>query len=98
MYAFMKRVSPYYYFNGDFYPRPTMCYGALQTSRLTGITMQNAPFWTLHPAGCDDVLIQGIRVLNPLDCTQFGRHRPGSFHQCSHSSAATLPALMTASA
>ena len=24
VYAFMKRVSPYY-FNGDFYPRPTMC-------------------------------------------------------------------------
>ncbi|MCD7775081.1 MAG: glycosyl hydrolase family 28 protein, partial [Clostridiales bacterium] len=31
------------------------------------ITIQNAPFWTLHPAGCNDVLIDGIRILNPLD-------------------------------
>ena len=69
VYAFMKRVSPYY-FNGDFYPRPTMCYVEhCKHITFTGITMQNAPFWTLHPAGCDDVLIQGIRVLNPLDCT-----------------------------
>lgn len=68
-YAFMKRVSPYY-FNGDFYPRPTMCYVEhCNHISFTGITMQNSPFWTLHPAGCDDVLIQGIRVLNPLDCT-----------------------------
>ena len=29
--------------------------------------MQNAPFWTLHPAGCDDVLISQIRILNDLD-------------------------------
>ena len=69
VYAFMKRVSPYY-FNGDFYPRPTMCYVEhCNHITFTGITMQNSPFWTLHPAGCDDVLISGIRVLNPLDCT-----------------------------
>ncbi len=69
VYAFMKRVSPYY-FNGDFYPRPTMCYVEhCNHISFTGITMQNSPFWTLHPAGCDDVLIQGMRVLNPLDCT-----------------------------
>ena len=69
VYAFMKRVSPYY-FNGDFYPRPTMVYVEhCDHISFTGVTMQNSPFWTLHPAGCDDVLIQGIRVLNPLDCT-----------------------------
>lgn len=69
VYAFMKRVSPYY-FNGDFYPRPTMVYVEhCNHISFTGVTMQNSPFWTLHPAGCDDVLIQGIRVLNPLDCT-----------------------------
>ncbi len=33
------------------------------------VTLQNSPFWTLHPAGCNDVLISNIRVLNPLDCT-----------------------------
>jgi len=65
----MKCVSPYY-FNGDFYPRPTMCYVEhCNHISFTGVTMQNSPFWTLHPAGCNDVLIQGIRGLNPLNCT-----------------------------
>lgn len=69
VYAFMKRVSPYY-FNGDFYPRPTLIYVEhCNHISFTDVTLRNAPFWTLHPAGCDDVLIQGIRVLNPLDCT-----------------------------
>lgn len=68
VWAFVKRVSPYYC-NGDFYPRPTMVY-AEHCNHITfsGVTMRNAPFWTLHPAGCDDVLIQGVRILNPLDC------------------------------
>lgn len=43
VYAFMKRVSPYY-FNGDFYPRPTMCYVEhCDHITFTGITMQNSP-------------------------------------------------------
>ena len=29
--------------------------------------MRNAPFWTLHPTGCDDVLISQIRILNDLN-------------------------------
>ena len=66
-YAFVKRVSPYYV-TGDFYPRPTLIY-AEHCDHLTvkDITLTNAPFWTLHPAGCDDVLISRIRILNPLD-------------------------------
>ena len=34
---------------------------------FTGVIMRNAPFWTLHPAGCDDVLISQIRILNDLN-------------------------------
>ena len=66
-YAFVKRVSQYYV-TGDFYPRPTMIY-IEHCSHVTvsDITLCNAPFWTLHPAGCDDVLISNIRILNPLD-------------------------------
>ena len=30
-------------------------------------TVVDAPFWTLHPAGCDDVLISKIHILNDLD-------------------------------
>lgn len=66
-YAFVRRLSPYY-FNGDFYPRPTLIY-VEHCNHITfrDVTMQGAPFWTLHPAGCDDVLIQNIRILNALD-------------------------------
>lgn len=42
VYAFMKRVSPYY-FNGDCYPRPTMCHVEhCDHIAFTGITMQNS--------------------------------------------------------
>ena len=66
-YAFVKQVSPYYV-TGDFYPRPTLVYVEhCSHISFTGVTMRNAPFWTLHPAGCDDVLISGIRILNDLN-------------------------------
>lgn len=66
-YAFVKRVSQYYV-TGDFYPRPTMIYiEHCNHVTVRNITLRNAPFWTLHPAGCYDVLISNIRILNPLD-------------------------------
>ncbi len=66
-YAFVKRVSPYYV-TGDFYPRPTLIY-VEHCKHITfkDVILQNSPFWTLHPAGCDDVLIQNLRILNPLN-------------------------------
>lgn len=66
-YAFVSRKSRYYV-TGDFYPRPTVIY--IENSNnitVKDVTIKNAPFWTLHPAGCDDVLISNIRILNPLD-------------------------------
>ena len=66
-YAFVKRKDQYYV-TGDFYPRPTTIYVEKSHNiSFCDITVQNAPFWTLHPAGCDDVLISRIRILNPLD-------------------------------
>ena len=66
-YAFVSRVSQYYV-TGEFYPRPTMIYlEACKHVAVRDVTLTNAPFWTLHPAGCDDVLIETIRILNPLD-------------------------------
>lgn len=66
-YAFVRRVSPYYV-TGDFYPRPTLIY-VEHCNHITfrDITIRNVAFWTLHPAGCDDVLISKIRILNDLD-------------------------------
>lgn len=65
--AFVKRVSQYY-ITGDFYPRPTLIY-VEHCNHITfsEVVLQNAPFWTLHPAGCDDVLISQIRILNSLE-------------------------------
>lgn len=65
--AFVKQVSPYYV-TGDFYPRPTLIYVEhCNHISFTGVIMRNVPFWTLHPAGCDDVLISEIRILNDLN-------------------------------
>jgi len=33
---------------------------------IKGVTFQNAPFWTIRLIGSDDVLIDGIRILNNL--------------------------------
>lgn len=65
--AFVQRKDQYYV-TGDFYPRPTVIYFE-KSDHITfrDITVKDAPFWTLHPAGCDDVLIDSIRILNHLD-------------------------------
>ena len=65
--AFVRRVSPWYV-TGDFYPRPTLIY--FENCRhitFRDTVMCNVSFWTLHVGGCEDVLIDSIRILNPLD-------------------------------
>lgn len=65
--SFVERKDRYYV-TGNFYPRPTVIY--IEKSNhisVKGVTIVDAPFWTLHPAGCDDVLISQIRILNYLD-------------------------------
>ncbi len=65
--SFVKRKSQYYV-TGDFYPRPTVIYTEKSNHiSFRDFTVIDAPFWTLHPAGCDDVLIDKIRILNDLD-------------------------------
>ena len=65
--AFVSRKDRYYV-TGSFYPRPTAIY-VEHSNHITfrDFTVVDAPFWTLHPAGCDDVLIDRIRILNDLD-------------------------------
>ena len=65
--AFVQRKDRYYV-TGEFYPRPTAIY-IEKSDHITfkDFTVVDAPFWTLHPAGCDDVLISKIRILNDLD-------------------------------
>lgn len=65
--SFVQRKDRYYV-TGDFYPRPTVIY-VEKCNHITfkDVTIVDAPFWTLHPAGCNDVLIDKIRILNDLD-------------------------------
>lgn len=65
--AFLTRVTRYHR-DSEVYPRPTMVY--MENCRnlsFTGLTFRDAPFWTIHTAGCDNVLIDGITIDNPLD-------------------------------
>lgn len=65
--AFLKRKDRYYV-TADFYPRPTVIYFEKSDHiSFRDFTVIDAPFWTLHQAGCDDVLIDAIRILNDLD-------------------------------
>lgn len=69
--AFVKRVSQYYV-TGDFYPRPTMIYVEhCNHISFNGVTVRNAPFWTLHPAGCAEPIM--ITTHNRDDDTKSGR-------------------------
>ena len=33
---------------------------------IRDVTVKNSAYWSIHPAGCTDVLIHGVRVLNSL--------------------------------
>ncbi len=33
---------------------------------IRGVTFRNAAYWSIHPVGCEDVLITGVRVINSL--------------------------------
>ncbi|MEN3261344.1 glycosyl hydrolase family 28 protein [Sodalis endosymbiont of Spalangia cameroni] len=35
--------------------------------RLEDITLQNSPFWTCHTVYSRDILLQGVKILNPAD-------------------------------
>jgi polygalacturonase len=44
-------------------PRVILLIGCKQV-RIRDITIRNAPSWTVHPAGCEDVVIDSISILN----------------------------------
>jgi polygalacturonase len=47
-------------------PSPMIELARCRNVRIEGITLTNAPGWTLRPVACETVLIRGIRVRNPL--------------------------------
>lgn len=56
-----------YHIEGTYYPRiPLMLLEDFEHLTIKGVTMINCAFWTVHLVGCNDVLIDGIRILNNL--------------------------------
>ena len=56
-----------YHIDGLFYPRiPMVLLEKVEHLTIRDVTMANCGFWTLHMAGCEDVRIDGIRILNSL--------------------------------
>lgn len=33
--------------------------------KIEGVKIQNSPFWTINPVGCDDISIHGVTIFNP---------------------------------
>jgi polygalacturonase len=56
-----------YHIEGTYYPRiPLMLLEKFEHLTIQDVTLINCAFWTVHLVGCNDVLIQGIRLLNNL--------------------------------
>jgi len=47
-------------------PRLVVLIGCKQV-RIAGLTFRNAPSWTIHPVGCEDMVIESISILNAWD-------------------------------
>ena len=60
-------VTPWH-IDGSFYPRmPLIFLEHTEHLTLRQVTLTKSAFWTVHMVGCNDVLIDGIRILNSLN-------------------------------
>ena len=63
---FYGTVTPWH-IDGSFYPRvPLLFLENIRHLTISGVTLTGSAFWTTHMVGCEDVLIDGIRILNNL--------------------------------
>lgn len=63
---FYGAVTPWH-IDGSFYPRvPLLFLEHIEHLTLHQVTLTGSAFWTTHLVGCEDVLIDGIRILNDL--------------------------------
>lgn len=63
---FYGNVTPWH-IDGSFYPRmPLLFFEHVEHLTLSHITLTGSAYWTTHMIGCEDVLIEGIRILNNL--------------------------------
>lgn len=45
--------------------------------KITDVTLQNSPFWHLHPYDCTNVTIQGVTILAPVNAPNTDGIDPG---------------------
>lgn len=56
-----------YLMEGAWYPRtPLLFLENIRHLTVRDVTLTRSAFWTLHMVGCEDVLVEGIRILNSL--------------------------------
>lgn len=56
-----------WHIDGSYYPRiPLLFLEHLTHLTIQNVTLTGSGFWTTHLTGCEDVLIEGIRILNNL--------------------------------
>lgn len=54
-----------YHIEGSYYPRvPLILFENCKHVTVKNVTLQRSAFWTVHLAGCKDVEVTGIRILN----------------------------------
>jgi len=53
--------------NMQFLRPPLLQFLKCRSISLEGITLQNSPFWTVHPVFCSDIKIDGLVIKNPPD-------------------------------
>lgn len=60
-------VQSQYHIEGAYYPRiPLILIEDVRHLTIKEVTLARSAFWTLHMAGCRDVLVDAIRILNNL--------------------------------
>ncbi|MDR2804597.1 MAG: glycoside hydrolase family 28 protein, partial [Dysgonamonadaceae bacterium] len=76
-------VSDYYQntLKRKFFRPPFIQFLECKNIRIDGVTLQNSPFWTINPEGCDNLLVHGVTIKNPDSGPNTDGINPSS---CSH--------------
>jgi polygalacturonase len=63
------KVEPYYegIFKRQFFRPPFIQFLECNKIRIEGIRIQNSPFWTINPEGCNDIVVHGVTIFNPAN-------------------------------
>jgi len=51
----------------QFFRPPFIQFQECKHVTIEGVTIQNSPFWTVNPVGCDDLVVHGVKINNPDD-------------------------------